>query len=65
MQSNIFLNMKTSCFVITDRWLERFWSITPGSMASGVTNYGLVVEIGDDNFLDLSNFYATEEPRNN
>lgn len=57
--------MKTSCFVITDRWLERFWSITPGSMASGVTNYGLVVEIGDDNFLDLSNFYATEEPRNN
>lgn len=34
-------------------------------MASGVTNYDLVVEIGDDNFLDLSNFYATEESRNN
>lgn len=51
--------------MITGRCLERFWSITPGSTVSGVTNYDLVVEIGDDNFLDLSDFYATEEPRNN
>lgn len=51
--------------MITGRCLERFWSITPGSIVSGVTNYGPVVEIGDGNFLDLSDFYAPEEPRNN
>lgn len=51
--------------MITGRCLERFGSITPGPIVSGVTNYGLVVEIGDGNLLDLSDFYATEEPRNN